>query len=327
MSVAASAGRPTRIRPVNQRVPARSKMNVMARRAMQEAALPTSAAVHRAAAVGALTHSMARAEDREPFREALLKAEVVAAIEKRKLLDSGRIEHTRYESISMAHHDLSYDFAHMMQAIYDELDAANNDGLPPPALPAGPGGRAASAPAAAAAAGARAPPAPEKRKLPTLKKLASGFRAGARVDRRVSAVHAAADAADAFSDAGAKRDGGGSDAAAAAAPASAAGHPEAKGEAPAADDHHYATHHKEPGRALHHAYHAPEEGARRKKNAALERGDGNLPREAGAKAVAAPSRRRHVGGITPASGVEDGPSLVALAKADAVTYAAQKRSV
>ena len=85
MSVAASAGRPTRVRPVDARVPTRRKMNVMARRAMQDAAIPTSVEVHRAAAIGALTPSFMLPEDRKPYKDAVKRAEMARAAASERL--------------------------------------------------------------------------------------------------------------------------------------------------------------------------------------------------------------------------------------------------
>jgi len=85
MSIASAAGRPTRLRPVEARQPARATVTAAARRAMQAAAIPASLEAHRAAAAAALAPSQLLPEDRRPFVEALSRAALVAAAQRRRL--------------------------------------------------------------------------------------------------------------------------------------------------------------------------------------------------------------------------------------------------
>lgn len=121
MSIASAAGRPTRLRPVEARQPARATVTAAARRAMQAAAIPASLEAHRAAAAAALAPSQLLPEDRRPFVEALSRAALVAAAQRRRLV--GRGKHGASGStarISMRYHDLSYDAAHLTEAVLEE---------------------------------------------------------------------------------------------------------------------------------------------------------------------------------------------------------------
>ena len=88
---------------------------------MQAAAIPASLEAHRAAAAAALAPSQLLPEDRRPFVEALSRAALVAAAQRRRLV--GRGKHGASGStarISMRYHDLSYDAAHLTEAVLEE---------------------------------------------------------------------------------------------------------------------------------------------------------------------------------------------------------------
>ena len=55
-------------------------MNIMVRRAMQEAAIPASLEVHRAAAAAALAPSLVLPEDRRSAHDALVRAGAVTKL-------------------------------------------------------------------------------------------------------------------------------------------------------------------------------------------------------------------------------------------------------
>lgn len=122
MSIASAAGRPTRLRPVEFRQPARATVTTAARRRMQEAAIPASLEAHRAAAAAALAPSQLLPEDRRPFGDALSRAVLVAATQRRRLVASGKHGASGQEGtrISMRYHDLSYDAAHLTEAVLEE---------------------------------------------------------------------------------------------------------------------------------------------------------------------------------------------------------------